>query len=288
MKKKMLLTLCTLTLMSALAGCAQAPADTLSTAEPPAQTETLQLEATAMPTQPSKEEKEEVQPPAPTPQQTAEETKKPTQQEEKKPAKAEEPEETAPKPTGEPDVPAPTKEPETPKPTAQPTTAPTKQPVKPTPQPAKPVVTPAPTPEHTPAPTPEPTPVPTPEPTPEPTPAPPQEPQIEVMGGSFDSAVLAAVNEARAQNGNAPLTLDSGLCAKALAHAKEMAARGEIFHACGGAESVSNSAGSGSSIGTRSAAHATGLALDADRSRLGVGSVKIGDKQYTCVFGPRD
>lgn len=111
---------------------------------------------------------------------------------------------------------------------------------------------------------------------------------MEIMGGSFNSAVLSAVNAARAENGNAPMALDSGLCAKALAHAKEMAERGEIYHACGGAESVSNAAGSGSTIGTRSAAHATGLALDADRSRLGVGSVKIGDKQYTCVFSPRD
>lgn len=128
----------------------------------------------------------------------------------------------------------------------------------------------------------------TPKPTPEPTPTPEPEPEMEIMGGSFNSAVLAAVNAARAEYGNAPLVLDSGLCAKALAHAKEMAERGEIFHSCGGAESVSNAAGSGSTIGTRSAAHATGLALDADRSRLGVGSVKIGDKQYTCVFSPRD
>ena len=136
--------------------------------------------------------------------------------------------------------------------------------------------------------TPKPTPKPTPEPTQEPTPTPEPEPEMEIMGGSFNSAVLAAVNAARAENGNAPMALDSGLCAKALAHAKEMAERGEIFHSCAGAESVSNAAGSGSTIGTRSAAHATGLALDADRSRLGVGSVKIGDKQYTCVFSPRD
>ena len=133
-----------------------------------------------------------------------------------------------------------------------------------------------------------PTPKPMLEPTQEPTPTPEPEPEMEIMGGSFNSAVLAAVNAARAENGNAPLVLDSGLCAKALAHAKEMAERGEIFHSCGGAESVSNAAGSGSTIGTRSAVHATGLALDADRLRLGVGSVKIGDKQYTCVFSPRD
>lgn len=132
------------------------------------------------------------------------------------------------------------------------------------------------------------TPKPAPKPTPEPTPIPEPEPEMEIMGGSFNSAVLSAVNAARAENGNAPMALDGGLCAKALAHAKEMAERGEIYHACGGAESVSNAAGSGSTIGTRSAAHATGLALDADRSRLGVGSVKIGDKQYTCVFSPRD
>jgi len=150
----------------------------------------------------------------------------------------------------------------------------------------KPAETPKP--EPTSKPTPAPTPEPTPEPTPVPTPEPAPEPQMEVMGGSFNNAVLAGVNEVRAQNGNAPLKLDSGLCAKALAHAKEMAAKGETFHSCGGAESVTGSTAGGKSIGLRSAAHATGLALDADRSRLGVGSVKVGDKQYTCVFAPRD
>lgn len=95
-------------------------------------------------------------------------------------------------------------------------------------------------------------------------------------------------NEQAALESKAPLKLDSGLCAKALAHAKEMAAKGETFHSCGGAESVTGSTAGGKSIGLRSAAHATGLALDADRSRLGVGSVKVGDKQYTCVFAPRD
>lgn len=53
---------------------------------------------------------------------------------------------------------------------------------------------------------------------------------MEIMGGSFNSAVLSAVNAARAENGNAPMALDGGLCAKALAHAKEMAERGEIYH----------------------------------------------------------
>ncbi len=147
-----------------------------------------------------------------------------------------------------------------------------------------------PAPETTPVPEVTPEPEPAPEPTPELTPelTLESEPQMEVMGSSFNKSVLAGVNEVRAQNGNAPLKLDGGLCAKALAHAKEMAARGETFHSCGGAESVTGSTAGGKSIGIRSAGHATGLALDADRSRLGVGSVKIGDKQYTCVFAPRD
>lgn len=179
-----------------------------------------------------------------------------------------------------PDTPAKAEEPaEKPQKTEKPETAATKAPQ--TPAATK-------SPESTAPVTPKPTPKPMLEPTQEPTPTPEPEPEMEIMGGSFNSAVLAAVNAARAEYGNAPMALDSGLCAKALAHAKEMAERGEIFHSCGGAESVSNAAGSGSTIGTRSAAHATGLALDADRSRLGVGSVKIGDKQYTCVFSPRD
>lgn len=179
-----------------------------------------------------------------------------------------------------PDTPAKAEEPaEKPQKTEKPETAATKAPQTPaTAEPPKPAATA----------TPKPTPKPTPEPTQEPTPTPEPEPEMEVMGGSFNSAVLAAVNAARAEYGNAPLVLDSGLCAKALAHAKEMAERGEIFHSCGGAESVSNDTGSARTIGIRSAVHASGLALDADRSRLGVGSVKIGDKQYTCVFSPRD
>lgn len=179
-----------------------------------------------------------------------------------------------------PDTPAKAEEPaEKPQKTEKPETAATKAPQTPAATgPQEPAATA----------TPKPTPKPMLEPTQEPTPTPEPEPEMEVMGGSFNSAVLAAVNAARAEYGNAPMALDSGLCAKALAHAKEMAERGEIFHSCAGAESVSNAVGSGSTIGTRSAAHATGLALDADRSRLGVGSVKIGDKQYTCVFSPRD
>lgn len=179
-----------------------------------------------------------------------------------------------------PDTPAKTEEPAAkPQKTEKPETAATKAPQTPAATKSQGSTAPV---------TPKPTPKPMLEPTQEPTPTPEPEPEMEIMGGSFNSAVLAAVNTARAENGNAPMALDSGLCAKALAHAKEMAERGEIFHSCGGAESVSNAVGSGSTIGTRSAAHATGLALDADRSRLGVGSVKIGDKQYTCVFSPRD
>ena len=129
------------------------------------------------------------------------------------------------------------------------------------------------------------TPKPTPKPTPEPTPTPEPEPEMEIMGGSFNSAVLAAVNEARAEYGNAPLVLNSGLCAQALAHAKAMAERGEIFHSCGGVESVSNDSRSARTIGIRSAVHASDLTLNAGLTSLGVGSVKIGDKQYTCVIG---
>lgn len=161
--------------------------------------------------------------------------------------------------------------------------------VKPT---TKPTATPKPTaaaaPTATPKPTTAPTPKPTTAPTPTPTTQPTVAPQIEDMGSGYANQVLAAVNESRADYGNGAMTLDSGLCAKALAHAKEMALRGEIFHSCSGAEAVSNSTESGRSIGIRSAAHATGLALDADRSRLGVGSVKYNGVQYTCVFSPRD
>lgn len=176
-------------------------------------------------------------------------------------------------------IPAPAVKPTiTPKPTetTKPTTTPTTTP--------KPVVTPKPTPKPPVAP------APTPKPTVAPTPAPTQTPapQMETLGSGYRNDVLAGINDSRAQYGNAPLTLDSGLCAKAQAHAEEMARQGKIFHSCSGAESVSNSTEGGYSMGVRSAAHATGLAMDADRSRLSVGAVKYNGVQYTCVFAPRD
>ena len=105
------------------------------------------------------------------------------------------------------------------------------------------------------------------------------------MDSGFNNAVLDAINEARALSGNAPLSLDGSLCETALAHAKEMAKQGAIFHACGGVESVSDSTGSGKTIGTRSAIHASDLELNAGLISLGVGSVTYNGKQYTCVIG---
>lgn len=152
------------------------------------------------------------------------------------------------------------------------------------PEPSEPAKTePVPQPEKPATPTPTPTVEPTPAPTPEPTP----EPQVEMetMGGGFNSDVLAAINEARALHGNAAMSLDGGLCAKALEHAKEMARQGKRFHSCGGVESVSDSSSSARTIGARSAIHASDLELNAGLTSLGVGSVKINGKQYTCVIG---
>lgn len=271
MRKIILITLCLALEISMFVGC--------SKANPPAAA--LKEEAAITSPLPEKEEAKSSEEPKPTeePQVIL-----PKEETEEKTSEDTEPAELK-KPTGTPTVkPQETKKPEsTPKPAAT-ATVEIKTPGKQDEE--KPAETPKPEPTSKPAPAP--TPEPTPEPTPVPTPEPAPEPQMEVMGGSFNNAVLAGVNEVRAQNGNAPLKLDSGLCAKALAHAKEMAAKGETFHSCGGAESVTGSTAGGKSIGLRSAAHATGLALDADRSRLGVGSVKVGDKQYTCVFAPRD
>lgn len=108
------------------------------------------------------------------------------------------------------------------------------------------------------------------------------------MDWNYNLEVLRGVNENREFYGNAPMALDSDLCAKALAHAKEMARQGKIFHDCFGTESVSNSNESGYVMGIRSSVHASGLALDADHSRLGVGSAIYNGVQYTCVFSPRD
>lgn len=277
MKKKILLTLSALTLMSAFTGCAQTPAVTAPNAQTTMRAETLRLETGKTMEAPAQSPKEEVriQTHAPTLQETPEAVKK----QEKEPAKTEKQEKPTPEPTGKADAPKPTKQPDTPKPTLNPTSAQTKQPEKP--KPTKQTVTSAPMQEQTPEPTK--APASTPEPTPEPTSAP--QPEMEVMGGGFNSEVLAAVNEARALQGNTALSLDSGLCAKAVEHAKEMARQGKAFHSCGGVESVSDSSGSGKTIGARSAIHASDLELNGGLTSLGVGSVRIGDKQYTCVIG---
>ena len=286
MKKTLLITLCLMLAISTLVGCSKTESSAASLKAEAAITEPLPEKEESKPTeepqiklqkektdeQAALESKEDSKDPHPTGTQSA----KP--QATKKPESTPKPAATATveiKTPGKQDEEKPAETPK-PEPTSKPAPAPTSEP------------TPEPKPEPTSKPTPAPTPEPTPEPTPVPTQEPDPEPQMVAMGGSFNNAVLAGVNEVRAQNGNAPLKLDSGLCAKALAHAKEMAAKGETFHSCGGAESVTGSTAGGKSIGLRSAAHATGLALDADRSRLGVGSVKVGDKQYTCVFAPRD
>ncbi len=144
----------------------------------------------------------------------------------------------------------------------------------------KPTATPEPvqTPTATLAPTLEPTPEPTPESTPEPV------EEMKSLGGSYNSDVLAGVNEVRASQGNAPLVLDSGMCSKALAHAKAMAEKGEIFHSGLGIESVSNSSEGGKSMGIRSAGHAGGLATNGEITKLGVGAVTYKGEQYTVVF----
>jgi len=276
MRKIILITLCLALAISMFVGCSKANPPAAALKEEAAITEPLPEKEEPKPTEEPKERTEPTEEPQiklqkeKTDEQAALESKEDSKD---------------PHPTGTQSAkPQATKKPEsTPKPAAT-ATVEIKTPGKQDEE--KPAETPKP--EPTSKPTPAPTPEPTPEPTPVPTPEPAPEPQMEVMGGSFNNAVLAGVNEVRAQNGNAPLKLDSGLCAKALAHAKEMAAKGETFHSCGGAESVTGSTAGGKSIGLRSAAHATGLALDADRSRLGVGSVKVGDKQYTCVFAPRD
>jgi len=274
MKKTLLITLCLMLAISTLVGCSKTESSAAS------------LKAEAAITEPLPEKEESKPTEEPQIKLQKEKTDEQAAEDEKEDSKVSNPTEAQ---TDNPE--SPKKPVQTPKPAATATVeikTPGKQDEEKPAESPKPEPTSKPAPAPTSEPTPEPTPAPTPNPTPEPTPVPTPEPQMEVMGGSFNSAVLAGVNEVRAQNGNAPLKLDSGLCAKALAHAKEMAAKGETFHSCGGAESVTGSTAGGKSIGLRSAAHATGLALDADRSRLGVGSVKVGDKQYTCVFAPRD
>lgn len=291
MRKIILITLCLALAISMFVGCSKANPPAAALKEEAAITSPLPEKEEAKSSEEPKptEEPQVILPKEETEEKTSEDTetaelKNPTGTQSAKPQATKKPEST-PKPAatatveiktpGKQDEEKPAETPK-PEPTSKPAPAPTSEP------------TPEPKPEPTSKPTPAPTPEPTLEPTPVPTQEPDPEPQMVVMGGSFNSAVLAGVNEVRAQNGNAPLKLDSGLCAKALAHAKEMAAKGETFHSCGGAESVTGSTAGGKTIGLRSAAHATGLALDADRSRLGVGSVKVGDKQYTCVFSPRD
>lgn len=187
--------------------------------------------------------------------------------------------------TAEPtEIPEPTsQQPSEPTPAATPKPTPMQTPVP------TPAATPKPTPVPTPAPTPKPTPLPTPVPTPVPTPTETPEPEIIAMGSDFNNALLAAINEIRVGDyGHEPLTLDSSWCAQSLAHAIEMAERGEMFHSCFGTEGVSESTSSPRVMGIAFAAHISSIVTDARHSRLGIGSVKIGDKQYTCVFSRKD
>jgi uncharacterized YkwD family protein len=108
----------------------------------------------------------------------------------------------------------------TPVPTAKPTPAPT---AKPTPAPtAKP--TPAPTAKPTPAPTAKPTPAPTAKPTPAPTatPAPTTKPSGSADNLANEKEVVELVNQQRAANGLAPLTLSSELSNVARAKSQDM------------------------------------------------------------------
>ena len=279
MNKKIITATALITLTGILAGCARSlPAANDTTYRPPVETVKPQetqaasdmehiilsdsksdsnLDTAVIPSaNPETEEKE------------APETAKP--EEAKKPV-------STPRPTEKPT----TKPPETTRKPPKPKTAPAatasleitiskeSEETEPTPQPEKPKPTKAPA--ATSAPTPEPTPTP--------------QPEMEVMGGGFSSDVLDAINEARALQGNPALSLDGGLCAKALEHAKEMARQGKAFHSCGGVESVSDSSGGGRTIGARSAIHASDLELNVGLTSLGVGSVRTGDKQYTCVIG---
>ena len=128
------------------------------------------------------------------------------------------------------------------------------------------------------------TPAPTAAPTPKPEPK-PEKPAIKELGSGFNNEVLAGVNSEREYQGVPSVSLDGGKCAKALAHARAMAEAGKVFHAGLGYEAVTDSTSSGSSIGKRCANHAGDLAVNPDIKTIGVGSVKVGDKQYTCVYG---
>ena len=186
--------------------------------------------------------------------------------------------------TAEPtEIPEPTsQQPSEPTPAATPKPTPMQTPVP------TPAATPKPTPVPTPAPTPKPTPLPTPVPTPVPTPTETPEPEIIVMGSDFNNVVLEVFNEARAEYGNSPLTLNSAWCAQSLAHAIEMAERGEMFHSCFGTEGVSNVYSSPRVIGIRMSVHIGSVVTDSRYTQLGVASVRIGDEQYTCVFSSWD
>ena len=105
------------------------------------------------------------------------------------------------------------------------------------------------------------------------------------LGSGFNKAVLAGVNSERAFQGVPAVSLDGRKCAKALAHALAMAKTKKVFHAGLGYEAVTDSTSSGRSIGKRCANHAGDLAVNTELHTIGVGSVKAGGKQYTCVYG---
>ena len=111
-------------------------------------------------------------------------------------------------------------------------------------------------------------------------------PQMEVLGSSYNNEVVRGINACRADFGvTTQASLNSSMCAKALAHAKEMAKAGKRYHSSlGYTEMVSSAKIGGYGMGQDTCVHVSAFASD-EITQIGVGAVRYNGKQYTCVIG---
>lgn len=107
-------------------------------------------------------------------------------------------------------------------------------------------------------------------------------------GETVAEVYLREINATRSRYGLAPLTLDAGLTAGAVAHSQRQAQRGAIFHAAGcGAEVVAQNWSSGIREAIwqwlNSPAHCA-LLLSSRFSRCGVATVRTSDGRNFCTL----
>jgi|GEM_PF-6750494 len=123
---------------------------------------------------------------------------------------------------------------------------------------------------------------------------------LETMDSAYISAILRGLNDRRASNGGAPLSLNASLSAMAQTHAANMAQRGDKFHSGYGMPedaSYSHISNTPESIGAKATEHVVAF-RDTEKHvsdgtvtivtkvvSVGIGAVCSGDRVYVCILG---